>query len=127
MTFAVVKNGTLAESVEVAGGATVTRTYLLEEDESAVFSVSAAGLAQTITLGFAHDCEAPAPPVTEVLGVTLTAPPTPIDPIPAPAPAPTATIPRTGAESHGLAGLAAGLVLAGVLLTILGRRRKRAA
>jgi hypothetical protein len=137
VVFTVTRNGSGVESVSVDGGKTISRTYVVGEDESVAFLVSAPGMT-VVQTAFTHDCD---PFETEVLGVQLVNPD--VDDsagstggtgggvattttAPAPAEKPKATgsgnLPFTGANSMHVLFFAAALATVGVAFLVIGRR-----
>ncbi len=118
-TFTVAKNGHLIDTVHVAGHATDTRAYSMNEDETATFTVSSTAGMAPVRATVTHDCQPPVEPpttpsdVTQALGANFTAA----------AAGNEQTLPFTGGEPMPLAVAGLGLLLFGGLL--LRRNRTR--
>jgi hypothetical protein len=102
--FAVQRDGVAIENVAVAGFATVTKTYAMAEDATAVFRATSAAF-DSGAISITHDCLP-----TAVLGVQFNAP---------------TALPRTGGNAVPLAlrGIAL-LLLGGVLVRFSGLLRR---
>jgi hypothetical protein len=113
------KNGAVIDSVTVAAGATVTKTYAMAEDETSVFRVIG-GTFDSGDQSVTHDCV--------LAESTTTTPPTTAPPTTPPTVQGTevvrgAALPRTGtASTLGLSAIAGLLLMVGGLLTAAANR-----
>ncbi len=122
-TFTARKNGHVIDTIDVAARTTAARTYPLNEDETATFTVSSTGGMADIHKTITHNCHPPVtppntPPVTQVapavarqtLGTTDTSA------LAAAAAGSEQTLPLTGSEPAPLTAAGLGLLCLGGLL-----------